>query len=942
MKQLYHLLLCMLFPLVSFAQVEFTNNNARMNNTYHSGCPLAIVDFNFDGLDDIVHLDLGKDLYVDYQITNGQFQTQYLGSFSTNTGWAWAMSVADVDHNGYADVLAGGSSSSVRILMTNNTGTAATLVNLPSSSFFLQNATFADINNDGWIDVFLCDDNAESHVYLNDGTGILAPSGIIDFDVTQTDDSGNYGSIWADFDNDGDFDLYVAKCRQGVNSPTDGRRINVMFENNGNGTFTETAATHGLAIGWQSWTASFGDLDNDGDLDLLVTNHDHDSQILQNDGNGNFTDITTAANFDITDITAIESVIEDFDNDGYADLFITGSDSRFYHNNGNMTFTKVDNLFDANEMESFAIGDLNHDGFIDIMGGYANIYTSPTNTDDVYWVNNGNTNNWITLDLRGTLSNHSAIGVRATLYSGSSLQIRESRAGESYGTNNTAMVHFGLGTATTIDSITLSWPSGIFQTISNPSINQFITVIENDCVSPEALVSINGSLILCPGQSTTLTAPAGLTYVWSNGSTNQSLLVTSAGEFNVRVSTPGNNCSAVSKTITITYNPDETPSVTHNGETTFCSGSQITLLGPANLSNYSWSNGNSTQSITVTQSGSYSLSYQGTCQIWTSPSIQVNVIDPQVTSSNVSIPAPGTANLIATGNNIVWYNDAGATNIAGTGNNWTTPFLNQNTTFYVQAADSFGGGSESTGLFYHSGTSNYSGPTTNSGIYFNVLKSCTLNSVKVYTDLSGDRNIQLRDSTGAILNNQVVTINPDTQLVTLNWTLQPGVGYYLTTDAAYNNAIPGWNSDSPRLRRNSSNVNYPYTINSVLELTGSPAGVNFYYYFYEWQVDVPPTVCYSTLLPVTVTVLSVGVEELTQNGLSVYPNPSQGLLNIVSSLGAIDQVQLSDASGRIVREVYPNALDQVPLETSSLSQGMYFIRITQNGEHHFAKVLINK
>ena len=939
MKKIYIFLTLLLIPFYNFAQINFANTNARMNNVYHSGCPLAIYDFNYDGLDDIVHLDLGKDLYVDYQKTNGQFQTQFLGSFSSNTGWAWAMCIADFDHNGYADVMAGGSSSSVRIFMTNNTGTSATLVNLPSSSFFLQNITLADINNDGWIDAFLCDDNAESHVYLNNGSGVLAPSTIIDFDVTQTDDSGNYGSVWTDFDNDGDFDLYIAKCRQGVSSPSDGRRINVLFENDGLGNFTETADTHGLAIGWQSWTASFGDLDNDGDLDLLVTNHDYDSQILENDGNGNFTDITSSTNFDITDITAIESVIEDFDNDGYADLFITGSDSRFYLNNGNMTFTKIDNLFDSNEMESFAIGDLNHDGFIDIMGGYANIYTSPTSTDDVYWRNTGNSNNWITLDLRGTLSNHSAIGVRATLYSNGSLQIRESKAGESYGTSNTAMVHFGLGTSTSIDSITLLWPSGIFQTIVNPSINQFLNIIENDCVSPEAIITVTGALIICPGQTTTLTAPAGYNYLWSDGSTNQALLVTGSGEYNVRVSTTGSNCSAVSKTISILYNPDETPSIEHNGETTFCNGSSITINGPSNLSNYNWSNGSTNSSIVVNQSGTYTLSYNGMCQTWTSAPVNVTVIDPQVNSNNVSIPVAGTANLVATGNNIVWYDDAGGTNAVGAGNNWTTPFLNQTSTFYVQAADSFGGGVEYTGLPYHGGTSNYSGPTTNSGIYFNVSKSCLLESVKVYTDLTGDRNILLLDSSGNTINNLVVTINPDTQVIALNWMLQPGVAYYLTTDAAYNNAIPGWNTASPRLKRNSSDVSYPYVINNVLSLTGSPAGGGFYYYFYDWKVDVPPNVCYSTLLPVTVTVLTTGVNELQGTDILVYPNPSLMELNIQSSEHLIDAVEILDASGRLIFSTIDNQQPIITIDTEELSKGVYFVRIKQNDQYIHTKFL---
>ena len=79
----------------------------------------------------------------------------------------------------------------------------------------------------------------------------------------------------SDFDNDHDLDLHVAHCRQSTSSPTDLRRINRLFVNDGNNNFTEAAGTYGIDIGWRTWTASFGGIDNDGDLDLLLTNPTH-------------------------------------------------------------------------------------------------------------------------------------------------------------------------------------------------------------------------------------------------------------------------------------------------------------------------------------------------------------------------------------------------------------------------------------------------------------------------------------------------------------------------------------------------------------------------------------------------------------------------------------------------------------------------------------------
>src|SRR5580765_461242 len=132
------------------AQVSFINANTQMGLTStHSGCPATVIDVNGDGLDDIVRLDQAHMLYIDYQHPGHQFDHYYIGDFGYDAGWAWAMCVADVDHNGYKDVLAGGYGPYVKIMKLNSDGTGGTLYDLPTSNFFLQNANFADINNDG-------------------------------------------------------------------------------------------------------------------------------------------------------------------------------------------------------------------------------------------------------------------------------------------------------------------------------------------------------------------------------------------------------------------------------------------------------------------------------------------------------------------------------------------------------------------------------------------------------------------------------------------------------------------------------------------------------------------------------------------------------------------------------------------------------------------------
>lgn len=946
MKKIYTNLLAALLVVLYvpvMSQVSFTNKNSKLVTTgVHSGCPVTVTDWNGDGLDDIVRLDDGRYCHVEVQQTNQKYLSVYLGDFG---GGAWGMSVADVDHNGYKDIVADGNQG-IGLLKVNGTGTAATMSWLPNSGFFLQNVTFADFNNDGWIDIFCCDDDAPSHIYQNDGAGNFAESFIINFDITPgqvqgttNDDSGNYGSVWTDFDNDGDMDLYIAKCRQVSMSTSDPRRIDVLFVNDGSNNYTNMASTFGVANGWQTWTASFGDLDNDGDLDLVATNHDHESQIWENDGTGHYTDITALTGFDITDITPIECMIADLDNDGFNDIMTTGSDARVYMNNGNMTFTLATNLFNANNMESFAVGDLNHDGFLDVYASYATIYTNPSNIDDVIWMNNKNSNHFVCLNLKGTVSNQGAIGARATLYSSLGSQVAEIRAGESYGTCNTSLLHFGLGAVTTIDSIVVRFPSGVTQTLVNPDIDQFITIVENDCVSPASAIAASGPLTFCPGQFVTLTAPAGYSYLWSDGTTGQAIVASTTSEVSVQVSAPGNNCVGISPTLNVVVSPDETPAIAATSSIEFCDGEAVDITGPAGLSSYSWSNGETTQNIHVTTSGTYQLTIQGVCQAWTSAPINVTVHTPvAVAANNVTLPVSGFATLTATsGNNIIWYDAPTAGNILATGNTFNTPWNTSTTNYYVESGENYVR-NESTGIKV--APNSYSGGnTTNALMYFSALDNCTLNTVKVFTDHPGNRLIELYDfNSGALVDSQTVYVPMDSAVVTLDFALTAGTDYSITTNSAVNQQIPSWNAASPRLQRNNGGTNYPYTIPNVLSITGNnQSNNNFYYYFYDWKVSYNAR-CADPRQQVTVTVTTVGINELTEAGIKVYPNPASDLLHIDLSKSGEYQVTLTDYAGRVVRNEMITKSCAVSL--NGIAAGIYNLRMQNDAQLINYKVVV--
>jgi hypothetical protein len=858
MKNIFtSLLLSSVFIFSSTAQspFSFTNSNSKFTSTnFHSGNSVSVLDMDGDGLDDIARLDQSNDLYYTLQRTNQTFNN--IHAVVTGTGSAWAMVAGDVNNDGVRDV-AVGYGSSAKLIMANSALNSFPISTLPNSNYFLQNMNFADINNDGWIDLFGCNDVGTSKMWGNSGTGTY-PATTNFFSTNNpgsSDNSGNYGSIWTDVNNDGHVDFYIAHCRQSTGS-TDGNRLDQLFINTGSNNYIlDTTGARGLRNYQQTWTASFEDIDNDGDLDCVLTETDAPSKLLANDGNGYFTDITAGSGF-VLDITPYQSKMEDLDNDGYVDIIISGDDARIFHNNHNNTFTRIDGLFNTNNMLSFAIGDLNHDGKIDLYSTYGSVYNSPTSTDDVLWLNRANNaNHFVTFNLQGTISNRDALGARVEVYGAWGKQIREVRAGESYGTTNTFMCHFGLGTATTIDSAVIRWPKGLVTTLYNRVVDQFITVIEGQCSSPDNVIAFNGPSTLCAGQSVTMTAPAGYSYLWNTGATTQSITTNTLGDFAVRV-TDG-SCSSISRQATILSQPDETPTITALSETVFCEGSSVVLQGsPA--SNYLWSNGDTTQTTTVTQPGTYALTIQGTCAPFTSSSITVSPIASHISNAVSVALCDNAANAITLGavatGDAYWYDAATGGNIVATGESYTTPALSDTSiTYYVESRDSLLGLSGFVGPVDSSfGT----GGVLNSSQYqiFSVFKASTLKTVKVYCSTVGNRTFELRNSNGTLLQTATVNVQPGGYVVNLNFPLPVGTDFRLVVKG----------SPNLNLFRNNSNASYPYTIANLISITGNSVNnLGNWYFCYNWRVEEVPVACASTRVPVTAAVNPIPAADVT-------------------------------------------------------------------------------
>lgn len=426
-----------------------------------SGTQRAAVDMNGDFLDDVVSIG-NTNVNIFYQQAGGGLSATATNITTTNAqnSPSWSLAAADFDRNGFTDLLYGGGSG-VTFMKANATGTGFNQIS-GGEYVFSQRSNFADINNDGHLDAFVCHDVDANVYYINDGSGNLT-YGQGDLGLVR----GNYGSIWIDYDNDRDLDMFIAKCGGGP--------INQLFTNNGDGTYTDTAPAQGLDDSMQTWSSAWGDFDNDGDMDAYIGASSGVSKLLRNDGGGVFVEVTgTSGVLELTD-TGIENCTHDFDNDGNLDI---ASNGNILFGKGDMTFNVYKDILSGN---NGSFGDMNDDGFIDAISGGA-LYT-----------NDANTNNWIKITTTGVASNINGIGARVEVYTASGVQIRDVRSGEGFRFMSSLNTHFGIGTDTAITNIVIYWPSGVIDNVANPAINTHHVIIEGQtlAVADETIESIS-------------------------------------------------------------------------------------------------------------------------------------------------------------------------------------------------------------------------------------------------------------------------------------------------------------------------------------------------------------------------------------------------------------------------------------------------------------------
>lgn len=963
MKKLYVLALA----LVSFAAASAQTFTAgTLPGSYFSGGVTGVWDMNSDGLNDIVVMDQSKTLRILYQQQNGSFVQVNTG---TQLGSSqWGMTVADINNDGFGDVVCGGAYDNLRVYHLDANGVAL-VTDLPVS-IFTQAIALGDMDNDGWLDFFACHDDGPSHMWRNDGAGNLvhkntimtdaAGNTVLDYNLYAgnypgTNDplmSGNYGNEFSDFDRDGDLDLLVAKCRQASNDPLDKRRTNLLFVNDGNNVFVEDADARGLVNLQQSWTATFGDIDNDGDFDCMMTTHSSTLKLYENNGLGYFTDITPGSGLQNVSGFFMQGQMTDFDNDGFNDIIYAGGAFGYYRNNGDNTFSMNSGSFNNPQtMHGFGLGDLNNDGFVDVYAGYgnANGYVTPSNVADRLQINGGNSNHWVGFHLEGVMSNKNAVGAIVEIHGPWGIQVREVRSGVSYGITNSNILNFGIGTNTSIDYAIIHWPAGGTNVITNPGVDQYHSLIEDDCPAPIASITAVGNTQLCVGQTVDLSVSIfGSSFIWSNGATASTITVSEPGLYTA-IAYDANGCAAHSNTITVEVNSDVTvPSIAAVGALDFCEGASVQLTASEGVS-YLWSNGETEQTIQAVLPGEYTVQVEGGCGFATSNTTTVVVYDaPSAPSAiDVTIGATGeTAEISAIGSSLFWYDVASGGSPIGSGPAFITPLITSSpTSFWVEDVATFGGAVGTGGKLVNSAGSYFANTPTNFNT-FDAMEDVIIDSVFVYSNAAGVRTIQVVDENLTVIAAADINIPNGDSWVELNFMVPVGNGYGLRTTTGN----PGLWRD--RDITTATPYDFPYDINGLVSITGTTVtnsnqnqdGDNYYYFFYDWHVSTPSFDCPSPREEVVVTV--VGVEELeTISNVVVFPNPATDNLTVRlnSTKGGPMNVNLIDAVGKMVQAkqvTISTGTQNIELNLNGIAPGIYELQMVKDGKASSTRLVI--
>jgi len=422
----------------------------------------CVGDYDNDGLDDLYVTFYGKN-HLFHNLGNGKFEdvTDKAGVGGTGHDWGAGCAFVDYDRDGKLDL----------IIANYVDFNLATAPKPGESASCMWKGTPVMCGPRGL---------KPSHnvLYHNLGGGKFED---VTFKAGIDKTPGHYclSTSPLDFDDDGWPDIYIA-CDS---TPS------ILYHNNHNGTFTDVALTAGVALNEDGreqagMGSTIADYNGDGRLDIFKTNFSDDTSTLyENQGNGTFTDVTFAAGLGLhTQYLGWGAMFFDFDNDSWPDILVVnghvypevekqhlGSDYEeprmLYRNLGNKQFAEVSDqagpaLLGRASGRGLAIADFWNDGRQSAVITNMNAAVSLLVNEMKY------PNHWIAFKTVGTKSNRDGIGAKITVRAGKRVLVDEVRSGSSYNSNNDMRVHFGMGDVTSLDSVEVRWPSGLIETFS--------------------------------------------------------------------------------------------------------------------------------------------------------------------------------------------------------------------------------------------------------------------------------------------------------------------------------------------------------------------------------------------------------------------------------------------------------------------------------------------
>jgi hypothetical protein len=399
-----------------------------------------------------------------------------------------------------------------------------------------------------------------------------------------------------------------------------------------------------------------------------------------------------------------------------------------------------------------------------------------------------------------------------------------------------------------------------------------------------------------------------------------------------------NNFTAVPVTLTM-QNPagsGQAPLIWANGTTNICGNNSVSLSATGG-SAFLWSNGETTQTINVTQPGSYTCTVTNYCGTSTSEPFIVNEVQvntPVVTGDTVCVEGIMDLAASSTGS-LNWFDAQG--NLVGTGGTFTTPLLNTTTTYYVQNTDTY----QDT-IFSEPHTNGIGGGGFVSSEQYELFDTYTpidIKSTLVYSQGAGSITIELVDGGLNVLGTVTTTVPAGESRIDLNFNVPVG----------YNFRLVGKNITTGGLYRNNNSASYPYMIDNVMKITGASAGASYYYFFYDLEVVASNGTCPSNLVPVQAVVescLGIGENIPFKNSMKIAPNPNNGNFSVMFNANNKADVELELVS-LIGTKVYSKKIEQAQgevtydINVSSLSKGVYLFNVIYEGKPYTQKIIID-